>query len=1153
MHLVRLRIDTLPGIEPGFIFEAPGNRVNLVTGPNAVGKSSLVRALGYVLRGARKGDPPALSLSAEFRHDETRWNVRRSGSQVLWTRNGETVAAPSLPGADQIGLCLLSVDSLLAGETTDDELAAELQRSLRGGFDLDAPRVRISRNIGRAEKKALSTARRALAEVETKYEHLRRQETELPGLAQQISKAESAREECSRLHTAMRLCKAAEQRKKCEYNLAEFPAALGSLKGDEVDRVSGLDAEVVNLRNNLRLEEEKLASANEDHRRTGLQDSCPTTEEVEVIGKCLQRMSLDLAKRATARTALANAESAVQRAVVEFDGTGQIPRLDPDSLRRGEEIAEPLIAARARRKELEQLIVMSGEAPEEPEIQRLQSGVNALRTWLTDVSGAGRGVLTASRGFRLTLWTALVGAAIAVLMAFLERAFAAVGGAAAAMVASVAALILLYRHSHAARPVSERARREFEESGLEPPGTWSTSAVREHLSSEVESRLNELLLQRERAGRVKQLQVQLEEVATEENALEAKRKSFGAELGFDPSMPLTGLNRFLRLCVQLEDARSRRDDCRTELEQIDRDIASVGKRISDFLDRWRLDEEPSALADGAGLEGDLLQILFDGLRKRLADAASARNRIRIGDAEIRSLRKRLGEAKDEIRGLFEDVGLRIGDRESLTRLIEKREPWQDARSAVDQARGYERQLREQLGEHPELVQLANGDRTSELQALLGVAKVQADEYTTLVERRTEIETRLDEAGSESRLEKVLAGVRRAREALAEKLDEALHHDAAELLLDDVEAAFKSQHEPQVLRRARALFSEATGYAFTLELDEDGFRSDDKRLNCRRSLGELSSGTRMQLLLSLRLAWTEAREQDGESLPLFLDEALTTSDENRFKVMANSLERLAEAQDRQIFYLTARMQDAALWQDVTGRRPPVVDLAQVRFAQQTRTAENYRVERPPPLPGPKHSSAEDYAVRLGVTPFDPRVPEGTTHLFYLLRDDLDLLYRLMSRWHIESVGQLEQLLNSSAASGAVSDAVVRDRLVQRCRTIRTWSNLWRQGRGRAIDRGTLEKCGAVSGVFIDRVTDLAQKLGGEGAALVEALRRRQVSRFPTGKIDDLERWLLAEGFTDERDTLSAEERRRLVLQQTAPETDAAATDTNAVVTWLEAAL
>ena len=1150
MRLVRLRIDALPGIEPGFTFEVRSARVNVVTGPNAVGKSSLVRALGYLLRGAQRDDPQALAVSAEFSSGDTRWTVRRSGAQVLWTRDGETVTPPALPGADQISLNRLGVEQLVADDRSDAELAAWLRRSLRGGFDIDEPRSEMGSRFARAEEKALRASRRKLGDVDGEYVELRRLEGELPGLERRISAAEAAVKNSRRLQTAVSLLQAVDQRRACEQQLADFPPALAQLQGDEVGRVDSRASKVADLEKRLQSERGRLESAIEDHRRTGFSDSRPTAEEVAVMDRCLQRLSVDQAQRVTARDALAKADSAVERAVSEFDGPGRMPKLDRDSLKRTENIAEPLIAARASLRELEQRIEMGGEPPEESEIDRLRRAANALRGWLADTARSGDGGTAASRWHRLALWAALAGAALAAVLSYLQNAIGAAAGAVAAMLASGGALILHYRRPRAVRPAGEEARRQFEETGLARPRSWNAEAVRECLYTDVESRLNELLLQRERTANVKQLRIQLGEAAKKVNTLEAERSALAEEVGFDPCLPLTALDRFVRRCLQLDDARRQREACGTELELIDRRAASAAARIGSFLDRWQPVGSTPLTGNGTIPEDDLLQVSFDGFRERLTKAESATNQIRISEGAVRSLRKQIDDANNELGELFDRAGLETGDRAALAGLLEQLKAWQAARSALDQARGYEKQLYRQLEDRPELVQLVDQRQNGELQSRLEAAERQANEHTSLVARRAEIETRLETAGSESKLEQALAGVSQAREALADKLDQALLHCATELLLDDVEEAFQSQHEPAVLRRARSLFAEVTAYEFTLELDDDGFMARDSRHGDLKSLRELSSGTRMQLLLALRLAWTESREQGGETLPLFLDEALTTSDESRFKVMATGLERLAEAEGRQIFYLTARAHEAALWHDLTGARPPVIDLAKVRFGDRALAARDYRVEQPPSHPAPGGSSAEDYAVRLGVPPLDPHLPSGTVHLFHLLRDELGLLHRLMDGWRLGSVGQLEKLLASSAAPGAISDAAVRTGLERRCHLLRAWSDLWRRGRGRPVDRGVLERSGAVSPAFIEDASNLADELEGDGRALIEALRSRRLQRFHTSKIDELESWLLNEGITDERPTLSAEDRRRFVLQQLAPATDAAASDMNEVVTWLE---
>ena len=225
---------------------------------------------------------------------------------------------------------------------------------------------------------------------------------------------------------------------------------------------------------------------------------------------------------------------------------------------------------------------------------------------------------------------------------------------------------------------------------------------------------------------------------------------------------------------------------------------------------------------------------------------------------------------------------------------------------------------------------------------------------------------------------------------------------------------------------------------------------------------------------------------------------------------------------------------------------------MRFPSEASAPEDHRVEAPPSLPTPDGRSAETYASLLGVPPrLDPHRPEGGIHLFHLLRDDLTLLHTLMDTWRIGSLGQLEGLLASDAAQAALPGNDLRRRLRQRCRVVRTWVELWRQGRGRPVGRGALEQCPAISSTFIDRVADLAARLQGDGEALVQALRAGRVDRFQTRKIDELALWLADEGYADDQERLTGEGRRRLTLQRAAPETEFDAGDVNRMVSWLEA--
>ena len=134
---------------------------------------------------------------------------------------------------------------------------------------------------------------------------------------------------------------------------------------------------------------------------------------------------------------------------------------------------------------------------------------------------------------------------------------------------------------------------------------------------------------------------------------------------------------------------------------------------------------------------------------------------------------------------------------------------------------------------------------------------------------------------------------------------------------------------------------------------------------------------------------------------------------------------------------------------------------------------------------------------------------------------------------------------------LASAEARQRLQCRCAAARHWVALWRQGKGKPVDRSALEQSGAVTSAFIDKATDLATALEGSGQALIDALRNGRLLRFRTDKIDSLEQWLTDESYIDNQPSLSADERRRSTLQQVMPQSDAQ--DINRLVDWLEAAL
>ena len=135
------------------------------------------------------------------------------------------------------------------------------------------------------------------------------------------------------------------------------------------------------------------------------------------------------------------------------------------------------------------------------------------------------------------------------------------------------------------------------------------------------------------------------------------------------------------------------------------------------------------------------------------------------------------------------------------------------------------------------------------------------------------------------------------------------------------------------------------------------------------------------------------------------------------------------------------------------------------------------------PGPRRPDAAEYGRRLGVPRFDPFAGGDSVHLFHLLRDDLPLLRRLRSEGQVTprapAPGPRPRWRRAPRRRRAGAGRGPR-------RVARAFTDAWQVGRGRPVDQAALEASGAVSDAFVDRVTEVADELGGDAADLARRL-------------------------------------------------------------------
>lgn len=337
------------------------------------------------------------------------------------------------------------------------------------------------------------------------------------------------------------------------------------------------------------------------------------------------------------------------------------------------------------------------------------------------------------------------------------------------------------------------------------------------------------------------------------------------------------------------------DDLHKRIAGIDRDAEELERELGTFLEKLVPDLPPLPL-DQAILQ---LRTMLDQARK---DAA---------------VQDKLAEEHETLQAEISATGLLLRGAEEqmadLLRTAQCTKP-EELPAVIARYTDYQR-LREKISEsEATLAKIGGGTGIAELERQ--AAEIDADELPERIESlRQEIEERIHPAinrlsqtiGGEETILAAMNGGDAAAVA-AEKMEEELTRLrrlagryarvrlAARILQQEIDR-YREEHQDPVLKIASGYFARLTLQSFTdLRTDVDdhgrpvlvGIRPGGTRLQVEA----MSSGTRDQLYLALRLATLEWRLQSSEPLPFIIDDILINFDDERSKATIGALSDLA---------------------------------------------------------------------------------------------------------------------------------------------------------------------------------------------------------------------------------------------------------------------
>lgn len=1120
VHFTRIDVRQMPGFpRGGLAVVGLAGGINVVYGPNASGKTTLARAMQRLLRAHAEGRHTD-SLTAELVVAGRSFELDYHLGHMVCRSGGHEVPAPATAPAEVGQRYMLALHELIQQED-DRDIVQQILREAAGGYDVGAAaqslRFDRDRPGGRNNKavREYDAAVRDRKAAEERLLGIDHDARHLADLERQRNEAQQAQFRQNVIEKALEAQAKKDALDRAREVVASFPERMIKLVGDEWDRLPELKRKLEEQRQNFATATSSLDSAEGDIQATRLPEEGVPAELVATLqNRCdtLREHAREISRR---KTELDGATAALNDALSRLGPKVSVDRaaaLDAATLeklfkfvRQAEECQHEGEAAETLASWLKVV------SPEGANAETLRDGILLLQQWLAEQ----RTTPLRASGKERWLIAAGVTAVVAVVMAFVHLSWLLLLVPAAGL-----AVWPFLRSRLVATPTAVQAIPEqWAGLGLSPPTAWNVAEVQTELRG-LQQKWSAAQLSEEKSHRFANLQERRNKYRDQQRKIEQICEQWRERFGIESDLNDARLYLLAQAIHQVQVAQNRVVVTEAELGKVQSQYDQLLQKINNEL---------APYVDASGIDADEASALVRDLDQRRQDHRDALGRRKRAEEDKQECKRQIQKLEADLASLFTDLGLTADDESTLRHWTEQFPQYQQAREDLRLAERDARTAAAALAGHEELLQQTR----ERLQSELDECRRLAQDLKDLDERLGDIRGRVRRAKKETELEAALAGEVARLDDLRAARDDDYSQLVGKVLVSYLARQQRDVQQPGILTRAGGLFARITHGRYRLLVepgDPPGFRALDTSLGREQNLEELSSGTRLQLLLSVRVAFVEQQEQ-GLQLPIIFDETLGNSDEQRAGKIIEAAVEIARG-GRQVFYLTAQHDELGKWRRVLRERTDIAhrefDLARLRgFSEVEHAPEVLDFEPPPrlPIPAPAEDGWEAYGRRLNVPPLDRRGHVGGVHLWYLI-DDVQELYRLLIH-DINKWGQLQTLVDIGSAEGLTRESLLFLRASAAARLVEHLLRYWRQGRGEPVDRAVLEASGAVSSAFIDEVSQLSQSLDGDARQLIENLRVGQVRRFRTAQIEALEGYLTECGYLDDQPVLDVDGIREIV--------------------------
>ena len=341
-------------------------------------------------------------------------------------------------------------------------------------------------------------------------------------------------------------------------------------------------------------------------------------------------------------------------------------------------------------------------------------------------------------------------------------------------------------------------------------------------------------------------------------------------------------------------------------------MAGLGMIATLFAARSRrqaiVERHKYAETQRAALETQIAEYL--PLRQQADEAAEAARRAEVSAADSEdACRRRLRDLLTQVRVFAPAAADLSGIQLALSDARRRKTALADARQTAREAALYRDALRAQLPEQPAAESSIQRPALSREEAAAELARTQA----LLAQERTRFDTLTGRIRALDRSSDLEAQLAQKQEQLSSLQGE---YDAIALAMDALSQAntvLQNRFSPALGARAAEIFSAITGGRYDRVLLSRDFSLSAEPVGdpVGRSVRLLSQGAADQLYLAVRLAICDMVLPADKRVPLILDDALVTFDDERLHAALDYL--LEESQRRQILLFTCQKREMAYLQ------------------------------------------------------------------------------------------------------------------------------------------------------------------------------------------------------------------------------------------------